>query len=50
MLEHAMRLRADVVDGRWVVETSQARSPWEVIVEPDEEVRLLVIVTAYPVS
>jgi hypothetical protein len=50
MLEHAMRLRADVVDGRWVVETSHARQPWEVIVEPEEEIRLLVVITAYPVS
>ena len=50
MLQHATRLRADVVDGRWVVETWHARHPWEVIVEPDEEIRLLVVITAYPVS
>ena len=50
MLEHAMRLRPDVVEGRWVVETSHARHPWEVIVEPEEEIRLLVVITAYPVS
>jgi uncharacterized protein DUF4258 len=50
MLEYATGLRMDVVDGRWVVETSHARHPWEVIVEPDEEIRLLVVITAYPVS
>jgi hypothetical protein len=50
MLEHAERFRVDVVDGRWVVETSHARNRWEVIVEPDEEIRILVVITAYPVS
>lgn len=50
MLEYATGLRLDVVEGRWVVETRHARSRWEVIVEPDEEIRLLIVVTAYPVS
>jgi len=50
MLEHATGLRVDVVDGRWVVQTWHAGHPWEVIVEPDEEIRLLVVITAYPVS
>ncbi len=40
----------DIVDGRWVVETLHARHPWEVVVEPDEEARLLIVITAYPVS
>jgi hypothetical protein len=50
MLEYATSLRGDVVDGRWVVETWHVRRPWEVIVEPDEEIRLLIVITAYPVS
>lgn len=50
MLEHAARLREDVVDGRWIVETRHERHPWEVIVEPDEDTRLLIVITAYPVS
>jgi hypothetical protein len=50
MLERATRLRLDFVDGRWIVETRHARRPWEVIVEPDEKIRLLVVITAYPVS
>ncbi len=50
MLQHATRLRMDVVDGRWIVETWRDRHPWEIIVEPDEETRLLIVITAYPVS
>ena len=50
MLERARRLREDVVEGRWIVETRHARHPWEVIVEPDYQVQLLIVVTAYPVS
>ena len=50
MLEHAGGYRADVVEGRWVIETRRNREDWEVIVEPDDEQRLLVVVTAYPVE
>jgi hypothetical protein len=50
MLEHARTCRPDAVEGRFVVETEHKRSPWEVIVEPDEMDHLLVVVTAYPVS
>ena len=49
MLERASSHRTDVVEGRWVLETSHRRRAWEVIVEPDDERELLVIVTAYPV-
>jgi hypothetical protein len=48
MLETAAGYRRDVVPGRWVVETRLRRMPWEVIVEPDESLRLLVVVTAFP--
>ncbi len=48
MLEKAGSLRQDVVKGRWVIETRHRRYDWEVIVEPDEESKLLVVVTAYP--
>lgn len=47
MLENARSFRADVVEGRWVVETRTRRRPWEVIVEPDMEQKLLVVITAY---
>ena len=50
MLEYAGGDRADVVEGRWVIETRQNRKDWEVIVEPDNEQKLLVVVTAYPVE
>ena len=48
MMEHAGGYRADVVDGRWVMETRHNKKDWEVIVEPDNEQKLLVAVTAYP--
>jgi len=50
MLEYAGGDRADVVEGRWVIETRHNRKDWEVIVEPDNEQKLLVVVTAYPVE
>jgi len=50
MLEVAQRYRKDVVENRWVVMTRHRRSRWEIIVEPDWDARLLVVVTAYPVE
>lgn len=50
MLERARRYRPDVVEGRWVIETRHRRRKWEVVVEPDSEERLQVVVTAYPVE
>jgi hypothetical protein len=48
MLEVAQRYRKDVVENPWVVMTRHRRRRWEVVVEPDWETRLLVVVTAYP--
>lgn len=50
MLERANAFRVDARSGRWVVETSHAGGKWEVVVEPDANLRLLVIVTAYAVG
>jgi hypothetical protein len=50
MLEKATGYQLDVVEGRWVIQTKHQRRKWEVIVEPDAEEELLVVVTAYPVS
>jgi hypothetical protein len=50
MLEHASGYRADVVEGRWLIETRHNRKDWEAVVEPDDEQKLLVVVTAYPVE
>ena len=49
MLERASGYREDVVEGRWVIEARHRRRAWEVILEPDSERQLLVVVTAYPV-
>jgi hypothetical protein len=50
MLEVAQRYRKDVVENRWVVMTCYRRRPWEIVVEPDWDARLLVVVTAYPIE
>jgi hypothetical protein len=50
MLQRARGFKDDVVEGRFVILTEHKRSPWEVVVEPDEIDHLLVVVTAYPVS
>ncbi len=49
MLEAATRYRKDVAPGRWVIEAKRGRHPWELIVEPDESLRILVVITAYAV-
>lgn len=49
MLEQATSYRPDVMEGRWVIETRFRRQRWEVILEPDLDDPLLVVVTAYPV-
>lgn len=48
MLHRARRCRPDAMEERWVIETRHRRQGWEVIVEPDSEARLLVVITAYP--
>jgi Domain of unknown function (DUF4258) len=50
MLERAEGYRADLVEDRWVLETYLSSRRWEVIVEPDNDAHLLVVVTAYPVE
>jgi hypothetical protein len=49
MLGRASGHLEDVAEGRWVIETRHCGRAWEVIVEPDRERQLLVVVTAYPV-
>jgi hypothetical protein len=48
MLQMALGYAPDYVDGRFVIETRHASRSWHVIVEPDSEDKLLVVVTAYP--
>jgi hypothetical protein len=50
MLEQATGLEPSVVEGRFMIHASRAQRPWVVIVEPDPDVKLLVIVTVYEVS
>ena len=50
MLEKAAGWREDTVEGRWVIESSHRRQAWEVIVEPDFEMGLLAVITAYAVG
>lgn len=50
MLELALKLSPDVLEGRFVVSTKHAERPWEVIIEPDDEEQLSVVITAYPVE
>jgi hypothetical protein len=49
MLEYATGLREDTVEGRWIAEVRHGKHPWEVILEPDLDARLIVVVTAYPI-
>jgi hypothetical protein len=50
MLERATEFETSVVEGRFMIYTRRVQNPWVVIVEPDAEARLLVVVTVYEVS
>ncbi len=50
MLSVATDIRPDVVPSRWIVATRHRRANWEIIVEPDADAQLVVVITAYPVE
>ena len=50
MLERATGFRPNVVEGRFMIDVRHQPRPWTVIVEPDAEAKLLVVVTVYEVS
>ena len=50
MLERAIGFEASVVEVRFMVQTQRGQTPWVVIVEPDADATLLVVVTVYEVS
>lgn len=50
MMGGATTYEADVVEGRFILKARFRNRPWEIVVEPDEEARLQVVVTAYPVD
>jgi len=48
MMEYPMDYYRSRREGRWVIETRFRQAPWKVIVEPDPDRKVLVIVTVYP--
>jgi len=47
MLEHASEYHRDIEPGRWVIITRHRRQHWEVIVGPDPNAKMLLVITAY---
>lgn len=50
ILEDARALRRSAEVGRWIASARQGRTRWEVVVELDDSLRLLIVVTAYRVD
>ncbi len=50
MLTDATEYKPDVEPERWLISTKWHGKPWEIIVEPDQHLRRLVIITAYMVG
>jgi len=48
MLDATHELRPDPEFGRWRAETTFRGRPWRVILEPDPNLQVLVVVTAFP--
>jgi hypothetical protein len=49
MLEDVVNIQKNHEPGRWVVTTRFRNAQWRIIVEPDPEDRILIVVTVYPV-
>lgn len=47
MLKWAQAIRRSEVEGRYVVEATHEGCAWEVVVEPDDELKCIVVVTVY---
>jgi hypothetical protein len=50
MLKGASACRRSPGGGRWAIESRLRGRSWEVVVEPDEEAELVVVIAAYPVA
>jgi hypothetical protein len=50
MVEAAGGVRPAATNGRWILETVHDGDAWEVIVEPDERDRVIIVITAYRVT
>lgn len=48
MMHGAHTFEPDTIEGRYVIQTQHRHNDWKIIVEPDEEDHLLVVVTAFP--
>lgn len=49
LLDHAARVFPGRLPGRWCVESELHGRRWHVIVDVEDDERMLVVVTAYPV-
>ena len=47
MMKRAHGFKPDEIEGRYVIQTRHRHADWSVIVEPDEEDHLLVVITAF---
>lgn len=47
MVESPRKILADRFKGRWIIQCHHRNQGWEVIVEPDQEEQLIVVITAY---
>ena len=50
MLEKTAGFEPNAVEGRFMIHVRHRQHPWIVIVEPDADAKLLVVVTVYEVS
>jgi len=50
MLEDAGACEPNAIPGRWKIATHWRGESWEIVVEPDEFLRRVVVVTAYAVE
>lgn len=50
MVEEATAIDGAQSEGRWVLRTRCAGGPWRVVLEPDYDEQVIVVVTAYPVE
>ena len=48
MLLNAYNIEKDKEEGRFLIKSKHIGNNWEIIVEPDLDEKLLVVITAYP--
>ena len=49
MLGGDIQMSHDIVPGRWLVHARFRTRPWELIIEPIHDERIVLVITAYPV-